>query len=387
MYHSDPIEMGSVEPRSPWVSANQLALAPELAAFTREGRRVVAIRYFMTVTHPDEGSLVKWKDPPHSFTGVDLRHQMDVLGIDLCDHLPQVYEAELQGYSNLDHEVKFVFQPDQLVMLLNVRLTPLRTGQLDHSAAQKPHEVVIKNNPLANPGCLGLFAFALTTGFLMLEVCGAVENAFAFTIIPCALMFGGLVQLLVGMWEIQRNNLFGAVAFTSYGAFWMTYFFEKILYQSKVFPAVSATYPKGETAYYVMWGLLTTVFFFQTLRITYALQTVFFLVALTFFLLAGGVWSANCKKAAGIAGVLAASAAFYTGAAEFTNDLYKRTIIPLGHVQSHKPQWGNSLAGAGAVLKNDTFGIVGLRTRAKRAGELESEPEDHHHHQNHGHNA
>ena len=38
-----------------------------------------------------------------------------------------------------------------------------------------------------------------------------------------ALAYGGLAQLLAGMWEARRGKMFGAIAFSSYGAFWIGY--------------------------------------------------------------------------------------------------------------------------------------------------------------------
>ena len=38
-----------------------------------------------------------------------------------------------------------------------------------------------------------------------------------------ALTYGGLAQLLAGMWEFRTGNTFGAVAFTSFGAFWLSF--------------------------------------------------------------------------------------------------------------------------------------------------------------------
>ena len=39
-----------------------------------------------------------------------------------------------------------------------------------------------------------------------------------------AFAYGGLAQLLAGMWQFRTGNTFGAVAFTSYGAFWLSFF-------------------------------------------------------------------------------------------------------------------------------------------------------------------
>src|SRR5207237_9796921 len=72
--------------------------------------------------------------------------------------------------------------------------------------------------PVADPAPLGLAAFALTTFML------SGHNA---TFIPdvvwvgLALFYGGVVQLLAGMWEFRNRNVFGATAFSTYGGFWL----------------------------------------------------------------------------------------------------------------------------------------------------------------------
>ena len=40
-------------------------------------------------------------------------------------------------------------------------------------------------------------------------------------VIGLAFFYGGLAQLLAGMWEFRTGNTFGATAFSSYGAFWL----------------------------------------------------------------------------------------------------------------------------------------------------------------------
>ena len=40
-----------------------------------------------------------------------------------------------------------------------------------------------------------------------------------------ALAYGGIAQLIAGLWEFRTGNTFGAVAFCSYGAFWISFYF------------------------------------------------------------------------------------------------------------------------------------------------------------------
>ena len=76
---------------------------------------------------------------------------------------------------------------------------------------------------VADPAPLGLAAFAMTTFALSIANTN-VWGAGAFAALGLALVYGGLAQLLAGMWEFARKNTFGALAFTSYGAFWITYY-------------------------------------------------------------------------------------------------------------------------------------------------------------------
>src|SRR5919202_5595692 len=77
--------------------------------------------------------------------------------------------------------------------------------------------------PLAAPTTVGMAAFALTTFLLSIINAGWLQQIGTF--IPLALFYGGLVQLLCGMWEFRDNRAFGAVVFTSYGAFWLAFGF------------------------------------------------------------------------------------------------------------------------------------------------------------------
>ena len=76
---------------------------------------------------------------------------------------------------------------------------------------------------VADPAPLGLAAFAMTTFALSIANTN-VWGAGAYAALSLALVYGGVAQLLAGMWEFVRKNTFGALAFTSYGAFWISYY-------------------------------------------------------------------------------------------------------------------------------------------------------------------
>src|SRR5665647_1865291 len=79
----------------------------------------------------------------------------------------------------------------------------------------------IRESSIADPGPLGLAAFALTTFILSMSNAQLVPAALGALFVPVALFYGGLAQVLAGMWEFKKNNTFGAVAFTTYGSFWL----------------------------------------------------------------------------------------------------------------------------------------------------------------------
>src|SRR5436190_14234058 len=77
---------------------------------------------------------------------------------------------------------------------------------------------------IADPAPLGLAAFALTTFVLSFFNAGLVSDKGVPVVLGLALAYGGLAQLLAGMWEFRNNNTFGATAFSSFGAFWISFF-------------------------------------------------------------------------------------------------------------------------------------------------------------------
>src|SRR5436309_3060473 len=111
---------------------------------------------------------------------------------------------------------------------------------------------------VADPGPLGLAAFALTTFVLSMFNAGILEAKAEPVVFGLALTYGGVAQLLAGMWEFRTGNTFGAVAFTSYGAFWLS-FWAFVQFYEKSIPADLAGQAVG--VYLVAWGFFTTYMF------------------------------------------------------------------------------------------------------------------------------
>src|SRR5216110_4108673 len=93
--------------------------------------------------------------------------------------------------------------------------------------------------PIADPGPLGLAAFALTTFVLSMFNADLVGSGGEPVVLGLALAYGGIAQLLAGMWEFRTGNTFGAVAFSSYGAFWISFWALVTFFAPKI-PAADA---------------------------------------------------------------------------------------------------------------------------------------------------
>jgi succinate-acetate transporter protein len=191
-----------------------------------------------------------------------------------------------------------------------------------------PERVQFVPSPIADPGPLGLAAFALTTFVLSMFNADLVGKGGEPIVFGLALAYGGLAQLLAGMWEFRTGNTFGAVAFTSYGAFWLS-FWAFVQFFEKSVPAADAGHAVG--LFLIAWGIFTTYMFIPSLRTTAAIATVFGLLAVTFFLLGIGNAGAhtNIIKLGGWFGLATAVAAWYASFAAVTNSTFGRVVMPV----------------------------------------------------------
>jgi succinate-acetate transporter protein len=190
------------------------------------------------------------------------------------------------------------------------------------------HEVSFVPTPVADPGPLGLAAFALTTFVLSMFNAGLVSDKGEPVVFALALAYGGIAQVLAGMWEFRTGNTFGAVAFCSFGAFWLSFWAFEQFYASDV-PAADLGHAVG--LYLIAWGIFTAYMFIASLRTTAAIALVFILLAVTFFLLgigeAGG--STGLVKVGGWLGLATAAAAWYASFAAVTNSTFGRVVMPV----------------------------------------------------------
>jgi len=194
----------------------------------------------------------------------------------------------------------------------------------------------------ANPAPLGLCGFALTT-FVLSSINAGWFTAGATTIIVgLALFYGGIAQLLAGMWEFKAGNTFGATAFTSYGAFWLSLgvvFVPGSGILAGFIPAGATAVP-ADTLHQALglfllgWTIFTGLMFLGTLRSNIALIAVFGFLFITFLLLTIGELgpSTGAHQWGGYFGVITAILAWYTalsGVLASTKSAFQLPTFPL----------------------------------------------------------
>ena len=197
--------------------------------------------------------------------------------------------------------------------------------------------------PVADPAPLGLAAFALTTFMLSGHNANFIPDLMW---VGLALFYGGLTQLLAGMWEFRNNNTFGSTAFSTYGGFWLGLGAFVILAEATKLGGTLTG--KNDVANGLAWFLIAfAIFNFYMLlwstRVSLAVFGVFLTLQITEILLAIGFFVAAHRgvaptgaevgwiRAGGWAGVVTAAVAWYTSAALVLAAMNNgRAILPVG---------------------------------------------------------
>lgn len=193
----------------------------------------------------------------------------------------------------------------------------------------------------ANPAPLGLSAFALTTFVLSLINLGTRNIAHPNLVVAIAFGYGGLVQLLAGMWEMAVGNTFGATALSSYGGFWISF----AIILTPGFQIESTLEEDGIEQFYYSFGLylmgwfiFTFILLLCTLKTTVAFFFLFFVLDLAFLMLGIAYLNPSAEKphtglvrAGGAFGILAAFAAWYNALAGIADSSNTFFTLPLIH--------------------------------------------------------
>ncbi len=178
----------------------------------------------------------------------------------------------------------------------------------------------------ANPAPLGLAAFGMTT--ILLNIHNAGFFPMDAVILTMGIFYGGIAQVIAGIMEFKKNNTFGTLAFISYGFFWIA------LVGLMVMPKIGlGDAPSKESMAYFLgaWGFFSILMFLGTLKLSRALQFVFFSLVVLFALLtvATATGSESLHKIAGWEGIVCGLSAMYTATAQVLNELAGKTVLPI----------------------------------------------------------
>jgi len=202
-----------------------------------------------------------------------------------------------------------------------------KTTAMENEAAQSPHAL-----EFANPAPLGLAGFGLTTVVLSCVNAGILPPEAAATVVPLAFAYGGVAQLIAGVLEFKTGNTFGMVAFTSYGLFWWWFALFKWTIGAGWLKAPPAS---AVAVTLLMWGVFTFLLWIVSFRLSKGVWSIFLLLWITFFFLAGGdfgylIGSWSCSKIGGYLGLLTGIDALVVAFIEVLNAVAGRVVISLG---------------------------------------------------------
>ncbi|WP_433465825.1 acetate uptake transporter [Spirillospora sp. CA-128828] len=180
---------------------------------------------------------------------------------------------------------------------------------------------------VADPAPLGLAAFALTTFLLSAKNAAWTDGTDAW--LGYALAYGGVVQVLAGMWEFRNRNVFGATAFSSYGGFWIGLGLYVVLVAGKTTPVQEA----NDLGWILLaFAIFNTYMMFWATQVNQAILAVFVTLEATEIILFIGNFSTseNTIKIGGYIGVLTAICAWYASAAGVINGMMSRPFLAVG---------------------------------------------------------
>jgi uncharacterized protein len=185
---------------------------------------------------------------------------------------------------------------------------------------------------IADPGPLGLAGFAMTTFVLSVFNTNLVNSKLDAAVLPLALFYGGLAQLLAGMWEFRKGNTFGATAFASFGAFWLSFYW-LITYDAAHLTTPAGDAHKAVGVFLLAWAIFTAYMTIAAMRTSGAVLAVFVALTIAFILLAIGKFATGSTatdftKIGGWVGLVTAALAWYASFAGVTNATWARSVLP-----------------------------------------------------------
>ncbi|CAO3594856.1 unnamed protein product [Absidia cylindrospora] len=190
----------------------------------------------------------------------------------------------------------------------------------------------------ANPAPLGLFAFGMSLFVLSLHLIGAGVSLDGpqNIVISLALFYGGICQVLTGMWEFRTGNTFGATTFTSYGAYWISYGFIYLPSSNIIsdYGGQQEAFNHSLGLFMVGWALFTGLMLVAAHRSCLTLVAQFFMLFLTYVLTAACKFngSSTTSVASGVCGLITSVLAFYNAMAGMLTPDNSFFVLPIGRL-------------------------------------------------------
>ena len=178
-------------------------------------------------------------------------------------------------------------------------------------------------------GPIALAAFASSTLILSAVNAQLIDKSAIQAVIASAWVMGGLVQFVVGVFCLTKGRLFGGVAFTSFGGFWLSFAVYETFYVSKIPPA---EHGHATALFLAPWLIFTLFLWLASFRTSRALVVGLgaLLVTIATLVLGQATSSESWLKIGGFLGLVLALGVFYIAGAELINQVYARQILPLG---------------------------------------------------------
>ena len=329
--------------------------------------RLVVVRYFLDRAGYglQQSSARIWRDAPEICKPDDIRAFLDRQGIkDSKDEnlLAEVYLDKYECYMMLDAlEGDVVFDFSDVTVgnpgVLNFRLTDLCSGDTgDQNPKAEPHR-----SGFCTLAPLGLFAFSLTVIMDFAHILGKlVDNSIdpSFYLIwgPYAFFISGFLQVVAGLVEASRNNIYGGTAFLAFGCFWLANSTKIILtvYFPDQIPEqyLAASDPVGDFIRNFYIFSFVCVLFKQTLVGSKLNSLLIGLLALKVFAASLAGWSIVLEWIHMVASLFVSLVAFYIFGAEFTNEVYQKEVFHMHRWSADSPEQSFAAAGRSSSLQS-----------------------------------
>lgn len=336
------------------------------------GERLVIVKYFLDRQGYDlqHSSARLWKggSVPPKCKANDIAAFLDRQGICTADEDHMLIEVLLDKYETYmaleaiqQGNVVFDFSTTSAMEpgVLNIRLTDLSSGEVEGAASESSGgNSTNAGTCTLNP--VGLFAFSLTVIMETADVFGklvpnTVDPSFLLTWGPYSFFVSGLLQLIAGMYEAGRNNIYGATAFMAFGCFWLANG-TKLIFLGYFPDQIPIEYTGSDAVggfirnFYIM--AFVCILFKQTLVSSKLSSILIGMLIVQMWATSLAGWSEVFEWIQLVAGVMVSIFAFYVFTAEFTNEVYQRNVFSLHPWHEESPNQIFAAAGRGNTLQS-----------------------------------